>query len=373
MSSFYMPVRVFEEEEAVLRHAKDIKKLVPEGGCALIVTGRHSAKANGSYADVCTALESVGIRHVLFDEVEENPSTDTVMKARDLGVSENADLVIGIGGGSPLDAAKAIGHMILHKEEGIDYLYEKTADNRSLPLVLIPTTCGTGSEVTGVSVLTRKNIMTKKSIPAKIYADLALIDGKYLKTASAGTLANTAVDALTHMYESWLNSGATLYSRTFVKEGLRIWKKSLPVLLGERPAETDDFRNMMNASMYGGVAIAQTGTSVPHALSYALTTYKNVPHGKAVGYFTAGYLACAPEEDREFLLSEAGFTSLSDFQDKFLRLCGSVDVEDDFLEEDLQKLSADTARLAVAPFPCPEEVLRRIAFYTKNEAPSGAL
>ena len=108
MSSFYMPVRVFEEEEAVLRHAKDIKKLVPEGGCALIVTGRHSTKANGSYADVCTALESVGIRHVLFDEVEENPSTDTVMKARDLGVSENADLVIGIGGGSPLDAAKAI-------------------------------------------------------------------------------------------------------------------------------------------------------------------------------------------------------------------------------------------------------------------------
>ena len=94
-------------------------------------------------------LDSCGIRHVLFDRVEENPSTDTIMEARDLGVKENADFVIGIGGGSPLDAAKAIALMIRNKDMDKSFLYETAEGAEALPVISVPTTCGTGSEATG--------------------------------------------------------------------------------------------------------------------------------------------------------------------------------------------------------------------------------
>jgi alcohol dehydrogenase len=201
-----MPVPVFEEHDAVRNHAADFKKF---GRKALIVTGRSSAKKNGAYDDVTSALDVQGITHVLFDEVEENPSIETVMKARDLGVREQADFVVGIGGGSPLDAAKAISLMIRHADKDISYLYSPDGGSEALPIVAVPTTCGTGSEVTPVSVLTNTPKGIKKSIPHKLFPQLALIDGKYLGFAPERVLACTAFDALTHLVESELNSKMT--------------------------------------------------------------------------------------------------------------------------------------------------------------------
>ncbi len=91
-----MPTRLFAEENAVIHHAGDLASF---GKKALIVTGRHSAFSNGSYEDTTTALENAGIGHVLFSEVEENPSVATIMKARDFGLANSVDFVIGIGGG----------------------------------------------------------------------------------------------------------------------------------------------------------------------------------------------------------------------------------------------------------------------------------
>ena len=96
MAMFYMPAKVYEEAEAVKNHAADIAKF---GKKALIVTGRRSAFANGSYDDIAAALDSVGVDHVVFNEVEENPSVKTIMKARDFGIAEGVDFVIGVGGG----------------------------------------------------------------------------------------------------------------------------------------------------------------------------------------------------------------------------------------------------------------------------------
>ena len=91
MAMFYMPAKVYEESEAVKNHAADIAKF---GKKALIVTGRRSAFANGSYDDIAAALDSVGVDHVVFNEVEENPSVKTIMKARDFGIAEGVDFVI---------------------------------------------------------------------------------------------------------------------------------------------------------------------------------------------------------------------------------------------------------------------------------------
>ena len=189
---YYMPVKVYEEPGCVRGH-KEVFEAAGEK--ALLVTGRHSARANGSLENVTSVLDEAGIAYVLYAEVEENPSIETVMKARDYGIAEGADFVVGIGGGSPMDAAKAIAVMMAHPGEDADYLYdsEKAREDADplaggtavrLPLILIPTTCGTGSEVTGVSVLTIHKKKTKSSLPHKVFADVALIDGKYLAFAS---------------------------------------------------------------------------------------------------------------------------------------------------------------------------------------------
>lgn len=368
MASFYMPARVFEEEDAVPGHAGDLAAL---GRRALVVTGRRSAFSNGVWDDLKAALDRGGVEYVLFPEVEENPSVETVMRARDLGVSEGVDFVIGAGGGSALDAAKAISMMIKNPSKGAEYLYTKDPSATWLPVAAIPTTCGTGSEVTGVSVLTNTEKGVKGSIPAKIFPALALIDGKYLKGAPFSVLANTAFDALTHLIESELNSNATVYSRMCTSAGLSLWAESLPVFRREREADAGDLRNMMRAAMMAGMGIAQTGTSLPHALSYHVTVKLGVPHGKACAYFIAGYLMEAPSAAREEILAKAGFASVEDYRDVFYRACGPMDFPENelaaVLAESAARTAGNPAKLSLAPFPADEAMLRRIAFF-ENES-----
>ena len=111
---FYMPARVLCGDDAVRKHAKELKKY---GRKALIVTGRHSADACGVYDDIRAALDEIGTAYCRFSDVEPNPSVQTIIKARDFALSEGADFVIGAGGGSPMDAAKAIAAYAENKEK----------------------------------------------------------------------------------------------------------------------------------------------------------------------------------------------------------------------------------------------------------------
>lgn len=355
---FYMPVKVYAEDDCVKNHAAQLSSF---GKKALIVTGRHSAKANGSLDDVTGVLDSAGIKWACFSDIEENPSVETVMQARDMGVSEEVDFVIGIGGGSPMDAAKAISLMIRNRDQDESFLYDKSATTSVLPIVEIPTTCGTGSEVTAVSVLTRHKLHTKASIAHKIFADLALIDGKYLASASHRVLTNTSMDALAHLYESYINSKATDYSRAIVDTGLSIWRRNKDIILGRREAVSADYTNLMNASMFAGMAIAHTGTSLPHGLSYALTYNTHMAHGKACGYFLPGYLREADAEDVKHILTEADFSGIDDLEKYYEATCGRDSVDSSVLELSVQDLLANPAKMQAAPFPVDEAVLRRIA------------
>lgn len=366
---FYMPVKVYAEKDCVRNHAKDLSAL---GTKALIVTGRHSAAANGSLKDVTDALNGQGIPWVHFSDVEENPSTETVMKARDLAVREKADFVIGIGGGSPLDAAKAAALMIAHPAEGEDYLYNKeaaAAGNICTPIALIPTTCGTGSEVTPISVLTRRSLKKKSSIPFRIYADLALLDGTYLSFASSKILANTTMDAFAHLTESYINSSATPYTRVIAEEGLRVWARSKEKLLrvtSEGTSEADtvlspsDYTTMLDASMLAGMAIAHTGTALPHGLSYALTVYAGVPHGKACGYYLKGYLDAADPQDAAHVLGLAGFQDSDAFEEYYRATCGDIEIPEEILRKSYEDVRTAPAKIKAAPFPVDDAVLKRI-------------
>lgn len=351
---FYLPTKIYSERDCVKHHADEWTSL---GRNALIVTGRSSAK-NGSLEDVTGALTERNIRYCIYSDIEENPSIETVMKARDFGLKEQVDFVIGIGGGSPMDAAKAVALMIRQKDEGADFLYQKGSDE-ALPVVEVPTTCGTGSEATSNAVLTIHEKRTKSSLPHRIFPKFALVDGKYLQKAPRGLIVNTAVDALSHFIESYVNTNATEYSRMLCTYGMGIWSSCKNVLIGASAGEAD-YDRLMCASTMAGMSISHTGTALPHALSYYLTYEKGIPHGKAAGYFLPGYLAQANPLERRKVLGLIGFPDMQYFQSFIQRLIGTMEAEDELIDRAVHGTMAKPEKLKNVPYEVTEELLYRI-------------
>ncbi|MCR5591707.1 MAG: iron-containing alcohol dehydrogenase [Lachnospiraceae bacterium] len=356
---FYMPVRVFEEKNCVISHSADLAAL---GKKALIVTGKKSAFANGSFDDVKTALDKEGVSYTVFSDVEENPSTETVINAGRKYAAQNIDFVIGIGGGSPMDAAKAIALVMRHPLADLDYLYDSTKDPSALPVVCVPTTCGTGSEVTGVSVLTRHDRKTKISMVHKVYPDIALVDGKYLATASPALIRNSSVDALAHLYESVLSAKADAYTKMTASEGLRTWAKIKDCLTGDKKPGEEECADLMRASVMAGMSIAQSGTSLPHALSYTLTYDLGLAHGLAVGIFLPGFLEAAPEEKRNYFLELSGFSGTDELGDFIGKVLVKPDIPTEELEKTFEAVRNNKAKMNSASFPVDEKMLEKMVY-----------
>lgn len=348
---FYLPTKIYSERDCVKKYAEEWTAL---GKHALIVTGRSSAY-NGSLADVTEALEERNTAYSIFNQVEENPSIETVMKAKMLGIQQQADFVIGIGGGSPMDAAKAIALMIAQKDQNEEFLYQKGTDE-ALPVVAVPTTCGTGSEVTPYSILTIHKEHTKASIAHRIFPRYALIDGKYLRNASKSLLVHTAVDALGHFIESYINTNTTDFSRMLCTYGMDMWSNCKNVLIGA-PAGEQELDHLMTAATLAGMAISHTGTALPHGLSYYLTYEKGIPHGKAVGYFLPGYLEQASPLVSRKVLHLTGFPDLQYFRSFMHQLIGRAEMDDGLMEKAVNGLMANPAKLKNTPYPVTEEVL----------------
>lgn len=353
----YMPTKVYSEENCVKNHARELGAL---GKKAMIVTGRNSAKKCGALEDVLAALESQGVGYVLFDRVEENPSIETVMAARELAIGEKVDFFIGIGGGSAMDAAKAISLMTANPQETEDVLYSPKK-LEYLPVACVPTTCGTGSEVTPYAILTRHALRTKKSISHKIYPALALLDAKYLRSMSRKGIVSTAVDALAHLLESWLNANTNDLNRLSTREGLRLWGQFKDRLAADCLYE-EDYALLLHASMAAGISITHTGTSIPHAMSYPVTYELGVPHGTAVGMFLGGFVESYPnKEAAQQAMDILGFENAKAFHAYITRLLGTVEISESVLKTGAKLLLSDPAKLKNYPFPITEETLLKMA------------
>jgi len=357
----YMPTLVYNESGCVLAHGKEICEL---GTKAMIVTGKHSSRINGSLKDVTTVLEQGEVPYVLFDDIEENPSVETVVKAAKQAVEEQVDFFVAIGGGSPMDASKAISLLAKNPEytEDAQAFFFGGPALTWYPIAAIPTTSGTGSEVTPYSILTLHGSHTKASIGHKIFPDLALVDAGYLKTSSYAGMVSTCVDALAHLIESYLNTNASEYSRLYAKEGLRIWSGVKDCLKSEASyhdmADTD-FARFMQASVMGGMAITHTGTSLPHGLSYPVTYELHVPHGKAVGIFLPGFLRNYEDQAGvKDVLSLLGFNQIDAFENYINTVLGHVAIPEDLWEKDVETLLNTPAKLANYPFVMTADILR---------------
>lgn len=360
----HMPTLVYNEPGSVVTHGSEICSL---GTKAMIVTGKHSSRINGSLNDVMYVLEKEQKPYVIFDDIEENPSVETVVKAAKMAVEENVDFFIAVGGGSPMDASKAISLLARNPEHinGAQAFFFGGPKLAWYPIAAIPTTSGTGSEVTPYSILTLHDSHTKASIGHRIFPDLALVDAGYLRTSSYSGFVSTCVDALAHLIESYLNTNASVYSRLYAKEGLQIWGSVKEKLINEvtyRDMTGEDYSLFMQASVMGGIAIAHTGTSLPHGLSYPITYELHVPHGKAVGMFLPAFLRNYVDKDGvNIVLQMLGFEQLEAFEQYMSSLLGPVVIPEALWERDVESLLNTPAKLANYPFEMTADVLK--SFY----------
>ena len=360
---FFVPTDIYVEKDCVKNHAQN---LLAVGKRALIMTGRHSATANGSLNDVTEVLKAGEVPYKIFNEVEENPSTDTVGNAAQTAREFNADFIIGIGGGSAIDAAKAAALLIVNPSLNADDLHKAPSHPLNhAPVVAVPTTCGTGSEATPVAIITNHKIHLKKSIPHVIFPVLALVDGKYLATAKKQLIVNTAVDALAHMVESILNVKSNLFNRMCPEYGLKLWGECKDALLGDGECvgkcagQSDDmncaaslYEKLMLTSTIAGMSIAQTSTAVPHGMSYDLTLNAGVPHGPAVGYFLAAYVeVCAKfvPQDVEKILSLLGLQNIEEFSEMLRKLIGTCTVTREMRDKFAAAMKTNRSKLDLVP------------------------
>ena len=308
------------------------------GRKAFIVTGRNSGKASGALEDVISALKSAGIEFAIFDKIENNPSLENVSEGGRAAASYNADFIIGIGGGSPLDAAKAVAVLAVNKMDALE-LFNNSFEVEPLPVIAVPTTAGTGSEVTPYCILTRNDIQTKMSFGNEYtFPKVAFMDAKYTGTLSYEVTVNTAVDALSHAVEGYLSKRSTPMSDIFAVEAIGIFGACIRSLMNN-DITTHVREKLLYMAMLGGMVIAHTGTTIVHGMGYSLTYFKDIPHGKANGLLMKEYLRFNYSHAREKTDKILQLLNISDIDD-FGSIMGKLLKDRLDLKEDEMELYA---------------------------------
>lgn len=357
MFTYYMPTKVFFGKGCIAQSGEVLADL---GRKALLVTGRHSAKVNGSQAAVVEKLDELGISWFLFDEVENNPSVATIRKAAALALEKGVDFVIGIGGGSPMDAAKAIA-LVCTQELDDEQLFTGPY-RKPLPIVAVPTTAGTGSEVTKVSVLTNPKAGTKQSINTPlIFPVYAFADPAFTESVPEAVTIDTAIDALSHAIEGYMSTASTPMSDVWAEEAMRFLGVHLTDLKGDvSPVVRED---LLYGSTLAGITIAQTGATMVHSMGYMLTYYKGLSHGRANGLLLPAYMKLMEEtmaDKAEKVWAILGLAGLDDFTALMQDLMGdTVDLSDEEIEK-FVTMTLPTGGVQRTPYTVTAELLTRI-------------
>lgn len=364
--TYEMPTRVISGRNCVIEKAGEMKRF---GQKAIIVTGKHSAKINGALEDMKTALAANGQDYVIFDQAIPNPTIESAREGAAFAKKEKVDFVIAIGGGSPMDTGKAIA-LLARQELRDGELFARSYDEGALPIVCLPTTAGTGSEVTKVSVLIYPEKETKCSIGGRaMFPKLSYLDGKYMNTLGRETTLNTAIDAISHAVEGMLSKAASPMSDRLGEESIAILASYLPKIgqMEEKDAIlTEEERDeLLYAAMLAGMVIANTGTNIVHAMGYGLTYFQGTDHGRANGLLLAAYLELVQTEYAEkveHILKTMGYESLEAFREEMKALLGE---RESVSEEEVEQytrivLTAKASSLAKCIRAASEEEVKEI-------------
>ncbi len=343
------------------------------GKKALVVTGKNSTKKTGLLDRSISLLNESGIQTIIFDEVTQNPLTTTATKGALIARENDCDMVVGIGGGSIMDCAKSIAMLSVNEGDVSDYIFGKLVANSALPIILVPTTCGTGSEANGFAVLTNKDSMDKKSLRGDyLIPKLSIVDPSLMKTIPKQIFACVAFDSLCHLMEASTCKNSTPIIKSLAFEGVRLAMKNI-VPIYEGDLSDVRYEEMTLASTIGGMVIYTGGVTLGHAMEHPVSGLKNIAHGKGLAMLTPAIMRKTiekiPDEFEELSLAMGGINSahcLAILDNLLLKLnlnlslrdCGITENDIDWLVDNCYKVS--TASLNNHPYTFSKEELKEI-------------
>jgi len=317
---FFTPTQLLFGEGCSADIGQWIKAL--KGTNVLLVTDKGLVKA-GLMKDIKQYILAEGLDVIVFDEVEENPTEQNVSAGRDIIIRDNIDIVVALGGGSPMDAAKAMA--ILSEHEGSIANYElglKPLTQPGLPVIVIPTTAGTGSEATMGSVITDPKTHRKFDVVSPLMApQLALVDPLLTQMLPSALTAATGMDALTHSVEGYTATLASPLTDALHLKAITMIGNDLTRAYHDG-CDREARSNVMMASMIAGIGFPNSGLGAVHGLTLPLGGHFGIPHGIA----------------NAIMLPHVMQFNLEACPDKFVDIGNALGAESDAPEEAVSKI-----------------------------------
>ncbi|RXT07971.1 iron-containing alcohol dehydrogenase [Ammoniphilus sp. CFH 90114] len=294
--------------DIVRQHAKKV----------LLVTGRSSTKKTGTLQKVMASLEKSGVEMVLFDRVEPNPRATTIDEAGELARKEQCELIIGLGGGSAMDAAKAIATVAISGRPIHEYIRGNQTRlwktllpiQQALPIITIPTLAATGSEANSGAVITNWETKEKSSISGPgLFPKEAILDPELTYSVPTNYTSDGAVDIFTHLYEAYMTGDEQANVQDEITEGLirnvvRYAKQAI-----DTPDDYEARSHLLWSSTLAliGIPNAGRGGSFPvHQMEHTLSAYYDISHGRGLAILTPAYFRRVVKEDRPHRLARLG-------------------------------------------------------------------
>ena len=259
------------------------------GKKALIVTGKSIRPEKTALLDrIKCQLTTAGIDSVVFAEVEENPTTTTCDRGSVFARENGCDVVIGVGGGSAMDAAKIIAMLCVNEGKNADYLpggkYSGKPDSelKCLPIILITTTSGTGSETTPFAVVTNPQNGHKPGTGHNFwYANVSIVDPELMLSMPKNVTIHTGLDAFFHAYEAYVSKSANEFADIFARRAMELVIQNLKKCV-DTPSDLEARSALALANSLAGTAISISGTYAIHGLGHSVSGHYNTAHGTAL-------------------------------------------------------------------------------------------
>jgi alcohol dehydrogenase class IV len=274
---FYSPTKITIGINSVQQVAHEVKQF---GGNKVLIVTDPGVIAAKLLEPIESSLKSGDISYIVYDGVEPEPPARVIDQGAAKFQSEGCDLVLGVGGGSSLDVAKGVSILAANKGRILDFCGIDQVPRKGAPMILMPTTAGTGSEVTRVLVLTDEDQNTKNVVfTPYALANAAIIDPLLSLSMPAVVTADTGMDAMVHAIETYVSMNATEFSDVFAERAIQLIADNLPIAWA-KGSNTQARYNMSLAATMAGLAFGSGGLGAVHALAYPLGTEYHMTHGR---------------------------------------------------------------------------------------------
>ncbi len=334
---YYLPVNLLFGCKKADLLGTEVKKY---GTRALLVTGKGSTKKTGLLDRSIQRLEEAGVKAFVFDKVTPNPLSDTVYDGLAQVKEKECDVIVALGGGSIIDCAKAIAFAACNEGDIFDYIYGKKQGDKALPLVAVPTTCGTGSEGNCFAVLTNPETKDKKSLRNIVSVPkVSIIDPELMTTMPDHVAASVMFDALCHNMEAYIVKTTQPLVEMQALYAMNLLGKNM-VKAYKNHEDMDAWSAVTLASTLGGMCINMAGVGAPHGMEHPASGLKNIMHGRGLAALAPVIyresIDDAPEKFAE-ISKILGGTSAGDFVENLDYLLESLDLKTTLSKEGIEE------------------------------------